>query len=279
MIIIVRLSLKNILNLNKVFSSKNMIENNGGITGNNDDFDKGPSFIVTESSQILLGSIEDILADLISRVDLCPADYEFYDKFRCILDLYDRFQREVIDASKISIVCSAGCSSCCCHWVDDVNSFEGMIISRYLADNHPDIINSVIKSFRKDAEALTSLQVLIDEKIAEYSNVSDDIPDNHELLLSCFYQLERPCALLDDSGRCLVYPVRPLTCRDYLNLRDPAACLPELINEEERATLIMYLSNTVSDRLEILHRRFDQGNNDMSLRTLLVRFLEVGECN
>jgi len=50
-------------------------------------------------------------------------------------------------------------------------------------------------------------------------------------------------------------------------------CLPGRINGEEKATLIMYLSDTVTQHLETLHRRFDQGSNDMSLRSLLLRFL------
>jgi hypothetical protein len=73
--------------------------------------------------------------------------------------------------------------------------------------------------------------------------------------------------------------VRPLTCRDYLNLRDPGACLPDRINEETEATLVMHLSDIIAERLEILHRRFDQGRDDMSLRSILLRCLESGTKN
>lgn len=80
---------------------------------------------------------------------------------------------------------------------------------------------------------------------------------------------DMPCALLDENGCCIIYPVRPFTCRDYLNLRDSTTCLPENINETEPATLILHLSDAVTERLKTLHNRFNAGSEDMSLRSLL----------
>lgn len=252
-----------------------MTEKNGIKTVYNEDPDNSPSFVMTGSTRMLLGFIENLLGELVNQVNLCASDEEFYRKYLSILDLYDRFQHEVINASGINKVCSAGCSHCCCHWVDDVNSFEGVIISQYLAEHHPDLIDFVIESFRQDEEVLESLCGLVDQKMAEYSSFTDDIPDKYDLLLSCFYQMQRPCALLDENGCCIVYPVRPLTCRDYLNIRDCNACLPDRINEEKEATLIMDISDKVSELLETLHHRFDYGDDNMSLRSLLVRYLEM----
>lgn len=252
-----------------------MTDNNGTLSGSCFDSINNPTFIMTELSYKLLKTIEDILAELVARTDLSPCDYEFYEKYRILLDHCDRFQNEIINASGINSVCSAGCSHCCCHWVDDVNSFEGVIISRYLSEYHPDKVDCVMRSFHEDAEVFDSLSVMVEQKLSECSSDSEEVPDPYDLLLSCFYQMERPCALLDDNGRCIVYPVRPLTCRDYLNVRHPDACLPERINEESEATMIMYLSDTVSGCLEILHRRFDEGRNEMSLRILLAHLLKL----
>ena len=229
---------------------------------------------MTETARILLRSIEDILADMINRADLRPSEDEFYSTWRRLIELYDRFQKEVMDASGINIVCHSGCSTCCCHWVEDVYSFEAVMISRYIAHHYPDHLEKIIKSFRNDADALESLKEFVDEKAREFP---DEVPDPYELLLSCFYQLERPCALLDDEGRCSIYPVRPLTCRDYLNLRDTEACLPGRITTDEPATFILYLSDIASERLEQLHRRFDAFDDNRSLRHLTVRLLENRE--
>ncbi len=251
-----------------------MSVNKNEITCNNGDSVNPPEFVMTEYSQSLLCSIEKLLDDLLNRTDLIPSSDEFYCKFREILDIYDRLQLEVLKASGINVVCGAGCSNCCCHWVDDVSSVEAVIISRYLKEQYPDMIESVIRIFQDDAEVLNSLHAIVDEKSDEYSSFEEEIEDSYDLLLTCFYQLERPCALLDDKGQCIIYPVRPFTCRDFLNIKDPEACHPERINEEGNATLIMYLSDTISQKLEQLHLRFDDGSADMSLRSLLVRYLK-----
>jgi len=245
-------------------------------TGGND-ICSSPILNITETSSMMIKKLQDILDELIKRVDLFPSDDEFYYKYLSFLNLYDILQKEVIAESGISIVCRPGCTNCCCHWVDDVSSFEACIISRYLNDNHPNIIDSVITSFKKDAVVLSNLRDIVNKKTDKFLSQSDEIDDNYELLLSCFYQMERPCALLDEKGSCRIYPVRPLTCRDYINVRDRKACLPDYINEVEPATLILYLSDTVSQLLEILHSRFDDGSNNTSFRSLLVYFLETGK--
>ncbi len=250
-----------------------MSENKNINSGKKEDLKEPPEFVVTESALKLQISMEDILSRLVNRTELSLYDDEFYSNFRRFLDLYDRFLMELIYASAVNVVCSAGCSTCCCHWVEDVSSLEGAVIGRYLMENHPDMIDSVISSFRRDEEVFYSLCGLVDEKISEFTSDSDEIPDKYEILLSCFYQLERPCALLDDNGRCVVYPVRPLSCRDYINLRNSAACLPDNINEVESSTLIMYSPDSVIQLLEKLNSRFDECSGDTSLRSLLLNFL------
>jgi Fe-S-cluster containining protein len=242
-----------------------------GIKG---DADNPPEIVITESAGRMIIMIEEILDYLISREDLNPADDISYGKFREVLDLYELLQIEVLAASNISSVCKTGCKQCCCHWVEDVSSLEGAIISRYLKENHPALIDRIIGVFREDTGIFESLCVSSDDNIPEYHFLQNEADDFYSLLLSRFYQLNRPCALLDKNGRCIAYPVHPLTCRDYFNIRDSSACLPERINDENNATLIIYLSDTIAQKVEILHRRFDDGSNDKSLRRLLVRIFE-----
>lgn len=239
-----------------------------------------PVFIINGTARSLLKEMEDILDGLICRADLHPSSEEFYNKFLRFLELQELFQRELLNETGVSTVCGAGCSSCCCHWVDDVYSFEGIIISRFIKEQRPWLVEPALSIFRRDAECMESLSVIVDDKLSELIPDPDEIPDRNELLLSCFYQMERPCALLDDTGRCSIYPVRPLTCRDYLNISAAEACLPERINEASEATLIMYLPDTLSEKLETLHCRFRAGVEDMSLRHILINLLEAlpGDC-
>ena len=233
-----------------------------------------PEIVITESARGIIILIEEILDYLISRKDINPHDDLFYFKFREALDLYDLLLNEVLAASEISSVCKTGCKQCCCHWVEDVSFQEGAIISRYLKENHPAFIDRIIGAFKEDTHIFESLCVSSDDNIPEYHFLQNEADDFYSLLLSRFYQLNRPCALLDKNGRCIVYPVRPLTCRDYFNIRDSSACHPERINDENNATLIIYLSDTIAQKVEILHARFDNGSYDKSLRSLLVRIFE-----
>ncbi len=233
-----------------------------------------PDIVMTESAGRIIIRIEEILDYLINEENLHPADDIFYNKFREVLDLYDLLQYDVLAASEINPVCKKGCNHCCCHWVEDVSSPEGAILGRYLKENHPDLIEQIISSFRDDADVFDSLCVSVEDKKPECYLSSDESDDPYDLILSYFYQLGRRCALLDKNDQCLVYPVRPFTCRDYFNVRDSSACYPERINNENNATLIVYFSDTITQKIEVLHRRFDDGSDDMSLRRLLVRFLE-----
>ncbi|PKL19135.1 MAG: hypothetical protein CVV49_02335 [Spirochaetae bacterium HGW-Spirochaetae-5] len=233
-----------------------------------------PEIVITESAGKIIITIEEILDYLISRKDLNPDDNLFYFKFREALDLYDLLLEEVLAASEISSVCKTGCKQCCCHWVENVSFVEGAVISRYLKENHPDLVGQITGSFREDADIFDSVCVSADDKIPEHHIFGDESDDRYDLILSCFYQFGRHCALLDKNGRCMVYPVRPFTCRDYFNVRDASACHPEKINDENNATLIVYISDAITEKIEVLHRRFNKVSDDMSLRRLLVRFLK-----
>lgn len=241
---------------------------------NDGDNHKPPELLNTEFSAGILKSMDAALDEMLSMKNLTPGCDEFYNLFRNFLDMYEKYQQEVLQASGINIVCRAGCSACCFHWVDDVYSFEGYVIARYLKDNYNWKIKSLIEKFRNDAEIFESLYGIVNEKTDGYSGSCDEVADPYDMVLSSFYQLGRPCALLDDQGRCIVYPVRPFTCRDYLNIKNPEACLPERINNDARATIIMYLSDDISEKFEQLHHRYNKNGDDMSLRKLLVFFLE-----
>lgn len=252
-----------------------MTEKNCIIKGKNES-DEAPSFVITESATVQIKYMEEILGNLVKRIELHPSDDEFYQEFCRLSELYDHFRTEIINASGLGIACGKGCSYCCCHWVEDVSSFEGIIIKRYLTEHYPEKIPSLTALFLEDAKIMNSLRTLVDDKKDGYQSSFEDFPDTYDLLLSCFYQLERPCALLDDKGSCIIYPVRPFTCRDYLNIRDSAVCRPERINEEE-ATLILHMPDRISSFFEILHRRFNKGSEDMSLRPMLAELLESND--
>ncbi len=250
-----------------------MTENDRILNTEDEDPLPPPSIIITEPARLILNSVENILSELAGETGLDPSDDEFYYRYLTLLEQYDELQRIVLKASGIDSVCGEGCSCCCFHWVEDVNSFEAMIMGRYIEENFPEKRESIKNTFFEDQNIFDSMRDAAEKMTPSAESGPGDIPDSYDLHLSLFYQMRRPCALLDGNGRCIVYPVRPLTCRDYLNLRDPAACLPERIDQERYATLIISVSDTIIEPLEILHQRFDFGSGSMSLRKLIPRYL------
>jgi len=87
--------------------------------------------------------------------------------------------------------CVVGCSSCC-HVHVDVTSPELFAIARYLERT-------------LSPGALTTLRQRLALHVARVAPLSDEAR----------WAARVPCALLDSSGRCSVYPVRPLRCRAF----------------------------------------------------------------
>jgi len=222
----------------------------------------------------------DVHRNIISRlIDLehltCSSclDPAFQDAFLEILKLYQNYQNIIVKNSSRSISCKVGCSHCCYHWVEDVNSFEAEIIADYIKKNMTERIASIINDCTSDQNELERLYEIVAGRLNECNKEDLSVLDEIDILLSVFYQMKRPCPLLDSSGCCLVYPVRPLTCRIYLSFSDPSHCSPEYINDDEISTYLLNLEENASEILDRLHYRFQKYENDTGLRSLLIKYL------
>jgi len=208
-----------------------------------------------------------------------PADAgineEFKEIYSDIMKLYDVFQKVIILDTEESICCKDGCTMCCLHWTEDVYSFEAEIIAQYLKENHSDKIKGIMQSFYEDALKFISVQDMIDQKLEDQTkeDLEDEKVDRIDLLLSSFYQLRRPCALLDENQKCIIYPVRPLTCRIYVNFSEPTDCDPDLINNGDAETYILDLEDEAQNILERLNHKYEKHKGDRGLRSLLLKIL------
>jgi Fe-S-cluster containining protein len=190
------------------------------------------------------------------------------------LVLFERYQFEISSASSLHVACAKGCSACCGHWVDEVYSFEGEMIADFLKKKHNDKIPSIADRCREDTAVLDQLKGLVEEKISATApgEAEAERIDAQDLLLSVFYQMNRPCPLLD-RGVCSIYEVRPLTCRKYVSFSDPRFCRPESINEGEAATYLFGLENDALELLETLHKKYAKFDGEYGLRALLLKYL------
>jgi Fe-S-cluster containining protein len=205
-----------------------------------------------------------------SRSCLEPA---FKKTWREILHLIDRYQKEIAGASGMVISCAKGCAACCCHWVEDVNSFEAEMIAEHIKSTCSDKIPSIRAQCRRDEESLLKLNDIVETKLAaEHDRPSADAIDPVDLLLASFYRLRSQCPLLE-NGQCIAYPVRPLTCRMYVSFSKPEQCDPAYIDNEDIPTYLFDLEEAADGIIDRLHFRFLKFENDTGLRSLLAKYL------
>ncbi len=165
---------------------------------------------------------------------------EWIEFTRGLYELYDQYIDECLHEKKRDIACTMGCSYCCNHWVEDIYAFEMKTIISYIKEQYPDKIKRIeIESTGAEMEM---------EQILENEEITDE-----SYMLNRFYTLQIPCPLLDSEGKCIVYPVRPLTCRSFFSRDVNRFCLPPVCDDELDGTFMVLLNEQVETVLDELH--------------------------
>ncbi|MBN2038171.1 MAG: hypothetical protein JW768_15630 [Chitinispirillaceae bacterium] len=199
-------------------------------------------------------------------------DQAFRAGWETVVAAMMEYQRVIAEASGMAIACRKGCTECCCHWVEDVNSFEAEIIAAHVREHHPEAIGRIVELCRRDNEHLERLNAIVEKKTADCLRHKEI--DTVDLLLASFYQLQRCCPLLE-NGLCLAYPVRPLTCRMYVSFGDPRQCHPDNINEYAPSTYLFDPEEEVNTLIDTLHFKYIRFHGDTGLRSQLVKYLSA----
>jgi len=204
-----------------------------------------------------------------------PLDPTFATSYNTVLNLFGTYQQEIIAGSDYRVTCRKNCALCCYHWVADVYSFEAAIIAEHIKDCMPQKISALCATLREDAGLLQTLDDMLDERVLKSASPHTlEALDRDDMLLEGFYQLRRPCPLLDADDACSIYTLRPMSCRAYLSFSDPLLCDPDTIYYQEVRTCLCTLEQEADELLEELHTRYDHCDLDTSLRTLLPYYLE-----
>jgi len=215
------------------------------------------------------------LRNMLAENAASPLDPAFVARYNKVLVLFGTYQREIIAGSNYQVRCEKNCALCCYHWVADVYSFEAAIIAEHIKQHRPQKVSAICAALREDARLLQTLDDLLDEQVLKNARPQAlESLDRDDLLLEGFYQLRRPCPLLDPNGACSIYALRPMSCRAYLSFSDPLLCDPDTIYYHEARTCLCTLEQEADDLLEELHGRYDHCDFDTSLRTLLPYYLE-----
>lgn len=235
-------------------------------------FIKEPLPVPAKAREVHLRIVEQLtLIDQYATADCL--DPEFISRYNQFLLLFEQYQKAVLENYATRCTCSSSCSNCCFHWVEDVNSYEAAIIADYIYRNMYGSIDEIVAVAKKDLLELERLDQILSERVAHYTDEQIASIDQVDLLLTSFYQLRRPCPLLDKDGNCSIYPVRPLTCRMYLSFSDPSRCAPEYINSEDIPTYLLDVDECANDILDAIHFRYMRFEGDTGLRSLLIKHL------
>lgn len=232
-----------------------------------------PELKIPESALMREEKMRAILYRLLDMDVDSPLDEPFYSEYMTFLDIFKEFQDDIINASQYKCQCFAGCSFCCNHWVEDVNSFETILMGDYIKKQFPEKIGSVVAAFKEDDQHLHYVSQVMEQKISEIEG-DDELNhlDQTDLLLASYYQLKRPCSLLDEEGKCSVYDVRPITCRIYFNFSKAEMCNPDKIHDPDIPTYLVDVQEETNLLLDKLHLKFARFEST-GLRSTLIEYL------
>ena len=216
--------------------------------------------LLSQSAKNIHKKLFEILIKIVEMNIPSPLHHDFKNNYNQFLTLFHQYQQEVVLYNKLKKTsCTNGCSYCCYHWVEDVNSFEAEIISSYIKHHFPEKIDDIIYKFKNDEKELYILNEIVEQKLYEQqlNNEISDI-DSTDLLLASYYQLKRPCALLTEKQTCSIYSVRPLTCRIYVSFSKPKHCRPEYINSNNIPTYLLDVEEEANKILDTLHIKYNR---------------------
>ncbi len=116
-------------------------------------------------------------------------EISFEEKIEKLFEVYDRFEQEITPYLQQAF-CKAGCSFCCTFMGNiDIVTLEGLIIMEHI-ESRPEEFRTALKN-----------------KIAENRTEKEK---GHK----------PPCPFLKENNTCLIYAVRPFSCRQLYSVRE-----------------------------------------------------------
>jgi Fe-S-cluster containining protein len=228
---------------------------------------------IPSSANAIHLDIIKLLKELNNHSNLPCITTPFLQAWKELLALFEQYQQEISSVSSLQVTCTKGCAACCCHWVDEVYSFEAEILADFLKKNHKEQLSRIIDCCREDIAIIDQLKGLVGQKLSVIEDKEQEGVDDKDLLLSVFYQMNRPCPLLE-KGVCIAYHIRPLMCRGYVSFSNSRYCGPEFINSGDAATYLFSLEDEALELVESLDKKFAKFEGEIGLRALLIKYLD-----
>lgn len=153
-----------------------------------------------------------------ARALVSPTGYPpstFWEEIEAAYEHVDAYLAHLIDAAKLQIRCGPRCSACC---VDVVPTFsvEGIRLLRDLRDR--------ADGTQRVQRAINLARQFQKKLLAAGPEAGDTSSEAYRRVQLEWRRLGQPCPMLGDDGNCVSHAQRPLGCRAFFSIEDPAFC-------------------------------------------------------
>jgi Fe-S-cluster containining protein len=120
------------------------------------------------------------------------------------------------------VSCGPGCFACC-HQLVVVSPLEAYALAEHVTRD-PELAKRT-ETRAVAWEAAVAAQPELAERIGTFEAAGGYMSgDEGGELEALYWRARLPCVFLDDDGKCSVYEVRPLACREHHVVSDPLLC-------------------------------------------------------
>ncbi|MFC0557462.1 YkgJ family cysteine cluster protein [Halalkalibacter alkalisediminis] len=144
------------------------------------------------------------------------------EAFEKLLSQVSTEVNKIEDEVSLKSSCTLGCAQCC---------FLPIVITRLEAKLMLMFINQMDKERKK--QVLNQVSAYIDKYSSLLSDVKQIDFKKDDAYKIKYKQLGIPCVFLDQkTNSCMVYEIRPISCRTYVNYVDASVCSNEYLPKE-----------------------------------------------
>ena len=193
----------------------------------------------------MIAAAGDLRADAAELKSICrlhsslPGDAAAFASLRADLEAvmprfyahYDAYVAAVLRTGESAPACGRGCAHCCRHYVESVEPFELAFLHGRIAaaDEYP----SRVIGLHRRVSLFQSLRRAEDGDLAE------------DKALYRYYLRGVPCPFLGADGACGVYEARPMSCRMFFSLSDPAFCKGKAVVDPRNRNFLIELPEEI----------------------------------
>lgn len=172
----------------------------------------------------------DKVVDCILDKEEVSADDKIAQAFALLLQAVSEEISDMETAAELKPTCQMGCAFCC-YFPIVTSKMEALLIKdaiskmpadrKQVIENH---LNAYYQTYEEKADQLSGIDIVSDSD-AKYKYKKEQLP----------------CPFLNlKTNACMIYEVRPLPCRTYVNYTNPKVCADNILPKETISYEFLY---------------------------------------